>query len=186
MAQKIFGSNDQSYKGLASIFEYTNYDGVLQAWNCGQAAIATLLTALEVFDVSQARETMSWLEKHYPPDVLWGWLGTSKKQVIKACKHFGVYLKEAKSADLFREMKLGNPAILMVGVSAGRVLGIDLPGGHWTVAYGFDTTGIYLTNWGDIRCPWDDFTWRWKSMVSRFIGMGRTGLVVDSTLTSFV
>ena len=33
-----------AYCGLASIFEYTNGDGGLRRYNCGQAAAATFLT----------------------------------------------------------------------------------------------------------------------------------------------
>jgi hypothetical protein len=171
------------YRGLASIYEYTNDDGALQKWNCGQAAAATLLTHLGQFEPNpqKASEIMSWIENNHPPDVAGGWFGSSRRRVTRICRSRGVELDEINGiAELRRELDRGNPVIMMLGVHAGKFWRFDLPGGHWAVAYGYDSQNLYLTNWGE-PCPWDDFGWRWRSMVSRIIQMSERGLVARPT-----
>jgi hypothetical protein len=63
----------------------------------------------------------------------------------------------------------------MLGVSAGKFLSFDLPGGHWMVAYGFDGDHVYLTNWG--RMSWQEFHAGWNALVPRLINMRGKGLV---------
>jgi hypothetical protein len=63
--------------------------------------------------------------------------------------------------------------------TSGRLFNrIDLPGGHWMVAYGFHPEKVYLTNHGPM--PWDEFRRGWASFVPRLIGMRRKGLVAVS------
>ena len=68
--------------------------------------------------------------------------------------------------------------IAETGATVALVDRYDRPGGHWTVAYGFDGEHIYLTNYG--RMTWDDFRRAWMSFVPRLIDMHGKGLVAVS------
>src|ERR1035438_7190389 len=76
------------YRGLEWIFEYTNQDGALSTWNCGQAAAATFLTHHGAMDPVQAAHNMAWLEKHHPPDQFAGWFGTGRRRVERIMRSF--------------------------------------------------------------------------------------------------
>jgi hypothetical protein len=63
----------------------------------------------------------------------------------------------------------------MLGISAGKLWNcIDLPGGHWMVAYGFDDEYVYLTNHG--KMTWPEFRRGWNGLVPRLIRMNGRGL----------
>src|SRR5260370_35163660 len=74
-------TDPSNYRGLDWIFEYTNQDGALTTWNCGQAAAATFLTHHGAMDPVQAALNFAWLEKHHAPDQLAGWCGTRRRRI---------------------------------------------------------------------------------------------------------
>jgi hypothetical protein len=178
MAGIVHGDSDkQDYRGLAEIFQFVNDDGELFYRNCGQAAAATLLTHQGVLKPTEqsASQLMRAIENAHPPDNVFGWFGSSRRCVTHICKKHGVTLEEVDGEnELRRELDRGNPVLVMLGVSAGKFFGFDLPGGHWMVAYGYDDESVYLTNNGAM--PWDDFRAGWQSLVPRLIQMGRRGL----------
>ena len=161
------------YRGLDWIFEYTNQDGALSRWNCGQAAAATFLTHHGIMEPLTASANMAWLEKHHPPDQVGGWFGTGRRRIERIMREFRVELMEAGGvAGIRRELERSNPVILMLGMSRGKLLGFDLPGGHWMVAFGCDAQNIYLTNgwpipWRELPASWNTFTARWIRMNGR-------------------
>lgn len=165
------------YKGATDIFEFVNEDGQLQATNCGQAAAATLLTWYGKLSGSKLEgNAMSHLERHFPPDNLFGWLGTSRRRVVQACKAGGLRVRPLHGEARLRTcLDAGRPVLVMLGVSAGTFWRWDLPGGHWMVAYGYDAAHVYLTNWWG-RMSWDEFRAGWNGLVPRLIGMRNTGL----------
>jgi hypothetical protein len=68
----------------------------------------------------------------------------------------------------------------MLGLPSGRLFGrFDLPGGHWMVAYGYDTAHVYLSNYG--RMAWADFRRGWGGLVPWLIAMNGRGLVAAET-----
>lgn len=172
------------YCGLLSIFEYTNQDGTLTTWNCGQAAMATLLThhGLLEADPGRAEAQMRQIEDDYPPNVLGGWFGTSRGRVEKALRNHGLPVAEVRGEDALRAaLEQRNPVAVMLGVPGPRWCGVQLPGGHWMIAYGFDERRVYLTNWGSMS--WDEFRRGWGSLVSRLIRMNGRGLTVQPGVT---
>ena len=186
MASIIHGGDDQSgYHGLKQIFEFINDDGELCYRNCGQAAAATLLAHEGVLQPSSkpAMLLMRAIEHAHPPDNLFGWFGSSRRCVSRICKTYGVDLQAINGEDaLRRELDRGNPVLVMLGVSGGKFLGYDLPGGHWMVAYGYDSENVYLTNCGTMT--WEEFRAGWDSLVPRLIQMRRIGLACRKTATA--
>lgn len=165
------------FHGVASIFEYTNHDGQRCRTNCGQAAAATLLTYYRRLpaDADRACTIMADLERAHPPDNLGGLLGTSRRCVQRICRSFDLPLAAVEGADhLRRQINLQNPVIVMLGVPGGRFWKVELPAGHWMVAYAYDPDYVYLTNWG--RMTWPDFERGWGKFVPRLIGMRHRGL----------
>ncbi|MCI0463240.1 MAG: hypothetical protein L0Z62_40350 [Gemmataceae bacterium] len=169
------------YQGLDAIFEYTNYDGACLDTNCGQAAAATLLTFHGKLppQAERARAIMTAIEGRHPPDNLGGLFGTSRRRVVRICKAFGLPVKVISGEEaLRRQLDQRSPVVVMLGVSGGRFLNFDLPGGHWMVAYGYDRDHVHLTNWGPMN--WEEFRKGWKALVPRLIGMRLRGLVTVS------
>lgn len=167
------------YQGLDAIFEFVNDDGTCVLTNCGQAAATTLLThyGALVPAADEPTSVLQHIEKVFPPDNLGGYFGTSRRRVTRICKAHGLRLKEVRGEEALRFMLAQRrPVIVMLGVSAGRFLGFDLPGGHWMVAYGFDENHVYLTNGGKIT--WDEFRAGWNGFVPRLIQMRQRGLVI--------
>jgi hypothetical protein len=167
------------YRGLESIFEYCNQDGTLVRTNCGQCAAATFLTyhhRLEQ-DVDRARAILAEIESRYPPDNVAGLFGTSRRRVTLICRAHGLKVEPVEGEEALRDcLARDRPVIVMLGVSGGRFWRFDLPGGHWMVAYGYDSEFVYLTNHG--RMTWDRFRAGWQAVVPRLISMQRRGLVL--------
>jgi hypothetical protein len=165
------------YRGLEWIFEYTNEDGALSTWNCGQAAAATFLTHHGKMDPVQAAKNMAWLEEHHPPDQLFGWCGTGRRRFERMMRAHNLHLIEVHGRDAIeRELGRKNPVILMLGMSGRRVLGARLPGGHWMVAYGCDARNVHLTNGWPML--WSEIEAGWRSIAGTWIGMNGRGLAL--------
>jgi hypothetical protein len=168
-------ADPSQYRGLEWIFEYTNQDGALSKWNCGQAAAATFLTHHGAMDPLRAADNVVWLEQHHPPDQLAGWFGTGRRRVERMLRAFDVPVADVFGIDrLRRELERANPVILMLGMSQGNWLGFDLPGGHWMVAFGCDAQHVYLTNGRPMR--WDEIEASWQCVAARWIRMNGRGL----------
>lgn len=164
------------YCGLPEFFEFDNWDGRWTKFNCGQAAACSLLR--HYGRVESAAEAMQAIEREFPPDNLGGWLGTSRSRVEQICRVRGIPLQEIRGEEAFRQcLSRYQPLIVMLGLPGRvRILGFPLPVGHWMVAYGFDESFVYLSNWG--RMAWDDFRHGWRSIVPRLIRMHQRGLVI--------
>jgi len=167
------------YRGLDAIFEYCNQDGTLVRTNCGQCAAATFLTHYGKLarDLDHAGDIIADIEKHFPPDNVAGFFGTSRRRVVLICHAHGLKTDAIEGEEsLKKRLAKHQPVIVMLGASAGKFCGFDLPGGHWMVAYGFDNDYLYLTNHG--RMTWGEFRTGWDGLVPRLISMRRKGLVL--------
>ena len=169
------------YQGLPSIFEFTNADGGMPVVNCGYAAAATLLTFYGRISpaAESPRRIMRRLESEHPPDNLGGMFGSSRRRITRIFRRLRIRValicgeKELRAA-----MRQGSPVIVLIGVCAAKLFNrIELPGGHWTVAYGFDNETIYLTNYGSMS--WDRFRRVWVSLVPRLVNMHGKGLIIE-------
>ena len=168
-------TDTSQYRGLDWIFEYTNDDGALTTWNCGQAAAATFLTHHGAMDPVQAALNMALLEKEHPPDQFAGWFGTGRRRVERIMRSFHIDLIEVQGVEgIQRHLDQKNPVILMLGMSGGKFLGFNLPGGHWMVAYGYDAKNVYLSNGWPMR--WEEIEAGWRGLAPFWIRMNGRGL----------
>ena len=169
------------YRGLPSIYEFTNADGGQPVVNCGYAAAATLLTFYGYISpaTESPRRIMTKLEGEHPPDNLGGIFGSSRRRITRIFRRLGIHIGQICGEGQLREgLSQGCPVIVLIGVCAARLFNrIELPGGHWTVAYGFDDETIYLTNYGSMS--WDRFRRVWVSLVPRLVDMHGKGLIIE-------
>jgi len=175
------GADPASYRGLPVVYEYTNADGDLVRFNCGQAAACTFLTHHGAFpaepEAELARAVMTAVEAEHPPDNAGGWFGTSRRRVERICRTHGVELDEvAGEAELRERLAAGRPVIVMVGTEGPRVWRWHAPAGHWMVAYGYDDRHVFLTNYAPSGMPWGEFRRRWGAFMPRLVSMRNTGL----------
>ena len=161
------------YQGLASIVEYTNADGDLTSTNCGQAAAATLVNF--AMPVKNSDGLVRTFEQCFPPNVMFGTLGTSPAQIIRMLDSLKIKVDKigpnAESCLVAKE-----PVLLLVGVLWKEFLHLKLREPHWTVAYGYDHDSVYLTNYGKMSCI--DFWDGWGDPLVKMVGMAYSGFVV--------
>src|SRR5436189_2260901 len=100
------GADPATYRGLPAIYEYTNTDGDLPRFNCGQAAACTFLTQRGIFaeqlDPEAARAIMTAIESENPPDNAFGWFGTSRRRVERICRSYGIEVEEIAGEEELR------------------------------------------------------------------------------------
>jgi hypothetical protein len=105
----------------------------------------------------------------HPPDILFGWLGTSWRRVQRAVDGFGVAHRWTEGEEeLARTLAAGRLAVVMLDVGATSDEGYGGMGGHWTVVYAMDAAHVYVSNWpGDGRCTWRNFRRAWDTPLTR-------------------
>lgn len=169
---------DKNYLN-ASIFQYTNDGAKHKDTACGQAAIATLITAWGVKAPDNGSALIREVESNYPQDVALGNAGTSWQQMEKALNGYGLktYWLTGE-AELKEYLKAGYPVVVMLDVGRIPQYGFTWSG-HWVVAYAFDYGNIYVTNWNldGTTCSWGSFSAAWNTWLTNASGTTRRGLV---------
>jgi hypothetical protein len=175
--------DNESYRGLAAIYQYINSDGKHFQHNCGQAAACTFLTHYRALPPApppdSSHSLLSLIESRHPSDIVGGWFGTSQRRVVRICREAGVPVELVHGEEELRQ-SLANFQPVMVMLQSRmqkKVLGLWRPiTGHWQVAYGYDERKIYLTNNADVGMPWEEFRRDWNGLIPRLISMRRAGL----------
>jgi hypothetical protein len=163
------------FAGLQTIYQYDNFapSPVDSNRSCGQAAVATALTAWGKMKPASSGQPVTTVWNKYGPNVAFGLAGTGWDQVDRALKGFGMktYMNRGLT-DLKAQIKAGRPSLVMVDVGAvSRVWG-----GHWVVAYAYDKDGIYVTNWNFNGSPYinylsnSDFNKAWNGNIPQLGG----------------
>jgi hypothetical protein len=170
-----------TYEGLDSIFEFLNGDGKpnFQKFNCGQAAACTLLTHLRFYqpDEATAPQVLGRIESEHPPDNVAGWAGSSRRRVERICLAHGLDVMEVDGEDALKDMlDRRMPVIVMLQTQGASIWKFTIPGGHWVVAFAYDSTGVYVTNNSVSPIPWDLFREKWNGIMTRMNNMQGVGI----------
>lgn len=181
MPRELFPPDPARFRGVSRLLAFENRDGRLARFNCGQAAVATLLHHLGLLGPSKdgVDAGLRPLESAHPPDLLGGWCGTGRRRIERALRAYGLTSVEVRGADaLRRSLAAARPVLLMLGFPVlawrGRTL---LPGGHWMLAWGYDPEFLYLSNYG--RLPWQELDRWWDTWTARRVAMAKIGLGVE-------
>lgn len=147
------------------MFEFINDNN----YDCGQAAACTFLAHYKILPANQI--LLKTVEKEFPPDVLFGWLGTSPSQVHEICKRWGDKQIEEVHGEM--EVMAHLPAIVLI--QDGEL------GGHWTVVTekkDFDGVNyVYLTNYQEGWVEYTEFLQLWGGTIPRLAGFQYKGFV---------
>ena len=148
---------------MQNFIEYTNYDGIHVNTNCGEVAITTLLVNKGKID--NGPDAVKFIENQYPPDILFGWFGTSPTQIQTVCEKFGCPLQKDSGVDnLIKCLQKGKLCILLIGWMEGLK-----PCGHWTVAHKFNDNIVSLANYDDVKI--EDIDSLWSNIIPVLGGM---------------
>lgn len=149
------------------MFEFANDND----YDCGQAAACTFLAHFKYIPANQA--LLKVVEKEFPPDILFGWLGTSPGQVLEICKRWGCGEIEEMHGEM--EVMAHLPAIVLI--QEGEL------GGHWTVVrekknFEDGLNYVYLTNRdGGGWVEYDEFVKLWGGPIPRLAGFQLKGYI---------
>lgn len=157
--------------GRPRLYQYTNAGAAAgQQYNaCGQAAMATVLSALMVQPEDPSDQVVREVYRRFPPDILWGRFGTSFRQVQRALSGYGLEWRwEEGEAALLATLRRGELAVVMLDIGATVDEGWGPLGGHWVVLYAADAHGVYLSNWPrDGHCSWRSLRRAWDTLMTR-------------------
>jgi hypothetical protein len=184
MAEHIYAVSSSSLCGMMSIFEYVNQDGNYPINCCGQAAMATLLTRKGLMKTASASTNVKTLEAAYPPDIAWGYLGTSKQRMQQMVQAHGRSMLTHTGYNILKSrVAQGTPVAVMLDVSEGMAGTSASPAlaGHWLVVFAFDNKWVYTTNFGGAyrRIDWGKFNLGWNSWMAAAIGMQKTAISIS-------
>jgi hypothetical protein len=171
-------SAPEGFKGIEEILkvEYVNEDGKLSKYNCGQAAVATLIQ----FYQRDREGVMEWLEKEHPPNVLFGYLGTTRRRVERGLRAAGLRPYTIHGVDaLKKSLDDGKPGIFTYQFELMKVLGVSIPTAHWMVAFGYNDEYVFVTNWWKHRIPWDEFLVGWSGWIPAITSMKNAAILVN-------
>jgi hypothetical protein len=183
MAQNVYSQPSSTRKGLPSIFEYVNDDGNSPINCCGQAAMATLLTKKGLQKTASASTNVKTLEAQFPPDIAWGYFGTSKQRMEQMITAHGRLMQTHLGHNQLKSrVSAGKPVAVMLDVSKGMAGSPSAQGlaGHWMVVFAFDNKWVYTTNFGGVyrRIDWARFDRGWNSWMPAAIGMHQAAISV--------
>lgn len=152
---------------------------------CGQAAIATVLDyyGLDAYGLPRDRQDprdgrLHWdndaiirkIASQFPPDVLWGLMGSSKELIVQALRNFGFRAQAGYSGvgslgwgDQWEAMKRWVAAQLpVIALLDTGAIGGDFGQAHWVVVYRIDGNDVTVANWVRLPViPVDQFLHAW-------------------------
>lgn len=163
----------QGYYGRCSIIEFTNDDFVTKKNSCGQAAASTALwnAGLDRVYVKPSALAKSFYD-YAPPKITIGglieWketLGTDWRQIdygLDGYKTQGVHYAWYKGFDELKK-NLGNKVCCLIMIDCGTLpqFSYQWGGGHWVVAYGYDATYVYVSNFPGNKLTWEQLRKAW-------------------------
>ena len=151
----------KGYLGTPQYWNFFNTDsgGVHPGTCCGQAAIFSYLRTVG----DKEKTSFKSFVLKYPPNTLFGSLGSSRERIVEIIKANGYKCYEGRGGtELRKYLKMGRPAIVCQDVGAA---GWGTWGLHWTTVFGYDANYYYLTNWENPRnaCTPANFNKGWST-----------------------
>ena len=142
-----------------------------------QKANRSAITHHGKMDPVHAARNMALLEAQHPPDQFGGWFGTGRRRVERIVRSFGLdMIPVAGREAILRQIEQRNPVIMMLGMGGRKLLGVNLPSGHWMVAYGYDGRCVHFTNGWPMS--WPEIEAGWRSLAAHWIRMNGRGLAL--------
>jgi hypothetical protein len=171
-----------NFRGIQSIYQYTNVDGTDPSTVCGLAACATLLTYCGFQPASI--ETLRKIEKSHPADLMFGKWGTSPWRIEAILNDYKANATHHLSSidDLKRYVRMACPVICVIQNTEG-VLGLG-DGAHWFVVFAYDDDGVFVTNYDPVHLTWKDFMAKWDSVVPKLANLNFKGITNTSRIAA--
>jgi hypothetical protein len=165
----------QGFAGLASIYQFTNEDGLNPDNVCGLAACATLLAYCGLLrpEIASLRE----IEANHPPDLFFGKLGTSPLRIQAILEAYGAdTIQKVNTVDALTQWVDASWPVICLIQNTGGLFGLK-DGAHWFVAFAYDDDGVFVTNYGDpCHLSWSDFEERWDSPLATLASVDFKGI----------
>jgi ABC-type bacteriocin/lantibiotic exporter with double-glycine peptidase domain len=159
---ELFGYNN-TFVGIPHFMEFTNEDGNMPDYNCGQAAVATLAHYYGM------HVGVKELEERYGPNIMLGYLGTSRLQ-IERC------LTSLELKPVMYDNMLQFPCITLHQFEYTKKWGISIPSGHWMVVFGADKDYYYVSNWPDNKISKEEFDKGQGGLLVKVMGMSHKSI----------
>ena len=149
------------YQGKYSIWwDYFNQDsqGLHPNTCCGQAAI---FSALATQGKIPAGTSFKSFVRRFPPNNLFGSLGSSWQRIVEIIKANGSQVEMRKGETELRRMLRDGPVLVCTDVGAA---GWGKWGLHWTTVFGYTSGFYFLSNWEtNPWCTTEHFKAGWNS-----------------------
>lgn len=147
-----------------TFWNYVNSDsgGVHTNTCCGQAAVYSAYRTM--MDFAQFKGGFGNFVRQYPPNNLFGTLGSSPQRVLEIMRALRFKPRQGSGENGLRnELKRG-PVIVCQDVGAA---GWNDWGLHWTCVFGYTPTHYYLTQWGRTNfCSREHFLKGWNTALT--------------------
>ena len=151
------GSGKYAYSayGVGSIYQYYDLAGRWKDNDCGQAAVATLLTYHGKYPQSPDGKLQRILETKFPPDLLWGAAGTSPARVMSCANNYGLNCNQGwLQSNMEPWIRNRYPCVIVVDVGKAGGGWTGQKGLHYIVVYAYDSNNYWCTNWaGSDKVP---------------------------------
>ncbi len=165
----------QSYRGRCNIYQFVNQDFATTKNSCGQAAISTAMWTVgleSVFGATNQAGLATSVYAYAPPKIIIGGmipyagsLGSDWRQLsygMDGYKNQGIKYSWLKGeAELKRFLDMKWPAVIMLDTGTLAQYGYGWYTGHWVTAYGYDASGVYVTNFPGNKMTWAELRKAW-------------------------
>ena len=166
------------YVGQQHMTWYSNDGASDEKKSCGQAAVATMLY-FRGKTTDRSIRVVRDLYFQWPADGYGGIAGTSWQRIQTMLQARGLHVHIVQGLPAIKqEIANGNPVIVMLDVGKCPEWNFQW-GGHWVVAYGYNKSSIFLSNWtnADGHTPWNTFNSAADTWLTHAGGFANYGIV---------
>lgn len=166
------------YQGVGLLIPYSNEGAPDPNRASGAAALATIADFYSLVARNPNTPLVKQTYETFPPDISIGIQGHSRARMQSALQEAGFTSPAYRGVDALQSaLRQNMPALVLLDVGAAASEGWSTWGTFWTVAYGYDGEGVYLSNWpGDGKCAWGTFKEAWNTDLTRTAGLNNVFL----------